>query len=347
MHQSAVRVSHALEALAPFHASDIARRLPFPHHRFFELSAQRIHLLGLSVVGLDILDIDITALAAGRWADVVKPLFDPVPIGLEGMLSKMALPMWSSDEYKRLWDLIGCPHALDYLLHAQALTARQVAILSALPPTLRHDTIVRHLHRPLEAKVLDYAFEDVKKADRLLRAAKQTTGRQGFLRKAHAIVCKTRKFTTAPEVRHADIHTVRTAAELRRVGLRFKNCLRSRADKGVPGQETYYVYDGPEPAVIMLSTKGPGSYVIEQMLGVANEALSNGTVQIIRKAFGRIGVGDWREAARRKTLDTCLSSLAWVTVDAAQEIDACCDTFFQRLKKVEALDEAPMRDWPW
>jgi hypothetical protein len=345
MHHPAVRVSHALQALAPFHAPEIARLLPFPHQQFFALSTARVHLLGLSLIGVDILDIDIALLAAKRWSDVIKPLFDPPPIGLEGVLSKMALPMWSGDDYRRLWDLIGCPHALDHLLHANELTPDLIAILHELPPILRHESIVRHLHRTSEARVIAYAFEDKKKATRLLGAAKPIKKRERFFRKALSIVSKTRKFSTAPEVKHPRIQPIRTPDELRRTALRFKNCLRSHADKASSGERVFYVYEGDEPTVIMLSAGYVGEYVIEQMLGINNAVLSVATQKVIRGAFGRVGVGDRREQARRKAIDMCFVGLGFASADVCRDIDDCCDTLFERLKATDAPGEIFWPSW--
>ena len=104
------RVSATLEALAPHHAQDIASVLPFPHSVFFRLSPARIHLLGLSLVGIDGPTIDPGVLTAKRWGEAVKVLADPGPIGIEGILAKMVLPMWAPEDYRRLWSLIGCPN---------------------------------------------------------------------------------------------------------------------------------------------------------------------------------------------------------------------------------------------
>lgn len=98
--QSSVRSSDALKALAPQLAPDIARVFPFPHPEFFELSAARMHLLGLSLVGLDASSVDSNRLFARKWAETAQPMFHPAPIGLEGILAKMALPMWSSQDYR-------------------------------------------------------------------------------------------------------------------------------------------------------------------------------------------------------------------------------------------------------
>ncbi|MBX3429723.1 MAG: hypothetical protein KF779_09090 [Hyphomonadaceae bacterium] len=327
MQRSPVRVSHALQALAPHHANEIAGLLHFPHQRFFGLSSQRIHLLGLSLIGLDIVEIDIESFAAKRWADVIKPLFDPGPIGLGGVLDKMALPMWSPEDYRRLWGLIGCSRALGYLLHSDVLTPQRIAILHELPPILRHDSIVRHLHRVSEAIVLARAFADPKKARALLSKAKQSKTRKSLLGKAANIVTKTRKFTTAPDVNHPDIECIRTADELRQTALWFKNCLRSYVERASRGELAFYRYTGEEPAVIMLSANEAGAYAIEQMRGMNNADLGANTKEIIRTAFAKLDVADRREAAYRTALDTCLLSLSWAVIDAAQEIDDCCDTF--------------------
>lgn len=338
------RVSATLQTLAPHHAHDIASVIPFPHSLFFTLSPARIHLLGLSLVGIDGPAIDPYMLTAKRWCDAVKLLSDPGPIGLESILAKMALPMWSPEDYRRLWSLIGCPYAMDYLQHARALAPLQVAILDELPPALRHDSIVRHLHRPLEARVLAHAFDDQKRAKMLLRAAKQSKNRKSLFGRASNILSKSWKFAAAPEVDHPNITPIRTDAELRRVALRFRNCLRDHADKASVGEVAFYVYEGEEPAVVMISRPVAGTYIIDQMLGPGNAFLSTATQQVIREALAGVGVVDRREAARRKAIDSCLSSLRTAPIDTAEEIDRPCRAFFNQMEITELPDE---EFWPW
>lgn len=338
------RVSATLEALAPHHAQDIASVLPFPHGVFFTLSPARIHLLGLSLVGIDGPAIDARVLTAKRWCEAVKVLADPGPIGIEGILAKMVLPMWAPDDYRRLWSLIGCPNGLEYLQHARALAPHHIAILYELPPVLRHDSIVRHLHRPLEARVLAHAFTDVKNAKMLLRAAKQSKNRKSLFGKASNILAKTWKIAAAPEVDHPNIRPIRTDAELRQVALRFRNCLRDHVGKASLGEAAFYLYDGDEPAVIMISPRVAGTCVIEQMRGPGNAILSTATQQAIREALRGIGVVDRREVARRKAIDYCLSSLQLAPVDVAAEIDRPCRAFFNQIEITELPDG---EFWPW
>lgn len=338
------RVSATLQTLAPHHAHDIASVIPFPHSLFFALSPARIHLLGLSLVGIDGPAIDPYVLTAKRWCDAVKVVADPGPIGIEGILAKMTLPMWSPEDYKRLWGLIGCPNALDYLQHATALAPHQIAILDELPPSIRHDSIVRHLRRPLEARVLAHSFGDLKCAKMLLRAAKQSKNRKSLFGKASNVLSKAWKFAAAPEVDHPNITPIRTDAELRRVALRFRNCLRDHADKASVGEVAFYVYEGEEPAVVMISRPVAGTYVIEQMLGPGNSCLSTATQQVIREALAGVGVVDRREAARRKAIDHCLSALRLAQIDAAEELDRYCRVFFTQMEIAELPDE---EFWPW
>lgn len=338
------RVSATLETLAPYHAQDVASVLPFPHSVFFTLSPARIHLLGLALIGIENSAIDPRVLTAKRWCEAAKVVADPGPIGIEGILAKMVLPMWAPDDYRRLWSLIGCPKGLEYLQHARALAPHHVAILIELPPALRHDSIVRHLHRPLEARVLAHAFDDQKRAKMLLRAAKQSKNRKSLFGKASNILSKAWKFAAAPEVDHPMIRPIRTDAELRSVGLRFRNCLRDHADKASVGEAAFYVYEGDEPAVIMISPRVAGTCVIEQMRGPSNAILSTATQQVIREAFAGIGVVDRREAARRKAIDYCLGSLRMAPIDAAEEIDRPCRAFFNQIEICELPDG---EFWPW
>jgi hypothetical protein len=285
--QSSVRSSDALKALAPWLASDIAKVFPFPHLAFFGLSAARMHLLGLSLLGLDAADIDNNRLRARKWSDMAEPVFHPVPVGLEGILAKMALPMWSLEDYRRLWHLMGCPFGFDHLLHAPVLTPEIIWVLSELPAALRHECVTRHLHRPIEARVLAHVLSDDKIARRFLASVRNCKRRETFFRRAAKLVCETRKFDAAPALDHPKIKPIRTAEELRSVALKFRNCLRSYTTRASIGEVAFYLYDDAKPAVIMLSNYGNGLYVLSQIRGLGNTAISDPIDDYLSDAVAR------------------------------------------------------------
>lgn len=326
------RTSSVLQVLAPHLASQFAHVFPFPHLKAFALPAARLHLLGLAFAGQRSEDVDINLVMQAKWSDAVKLLVDPGPVGLEGILSKATLPLWSAETYQKLWSMISCPTAYNVLLHCQQVTPTLIEVLVELSPALRHQAVVVHLHRPLEASVLRHAFSNERDAKTFVRSLKSVGGRYAFFGKAIAVATRLKKFAATPTIDYPSIKPISDAAMLRRTALRFRNCLRDFEARARRGEVAFYVYDGVEPAVIMVTPRVGGAFVVDRIRGLNNEDVSGVTATAIREAFKRIGIGDRADEHRRNAIDFCLTRLRLATVDAGEDIDGYCSEFLGQLQ---------------
>lgn len=324
-----LRISGALQALAGECADDLAQLFPFPHQMFFRLSPARMHLLGLALAGTPLDLIRVERLTARKWADAARMVADPPPVGLEGVLGAIDLPMWSRPQYWALWAMAQCPKARKVLLHAENLTPNLVAILAQLPPGLRAAKIVAHVRRPMEAKLLAALCATDGDAERLMAMAKNCNSRSDFYGHLADSALGSDEFPAAPLIDHADIQPIANVVELRRAAIAFGNCLRDLVDGAVNGLSAYYVYRGPEPAVIAIAPRFGGRHVIEQISGLNNDLVSGATKQIIRAAFAAHGVADRRREARRATIDVTLSGLQFVQTNSDQAVDDLCRGYLE------------------
>lgn len=245
MQHHSSRISGALKALAPDLADDIAAHFPFPHQPFFELAPTRMHLLGMLITGSDPDVIEFDRLRSLKWHDAVTLIAEPCPVGLERILSSMALPVWTSEDYRKLWALVTCQKAMTVLRHSREVTPALVAVLHELPPMLRAAKVCRHVRRPIEASVVARMCDTPDKAASLLVSITASGSRHDFYEMLLKVVRKSDVFPSPPPIDHPDVRPVADLDDLRRTALEFQNCMRAYADQIASGSLAFYVARQP------------------------------------------------------------------------------------------------------
>lgn len=322
------RISGALQALASSCADDLAELFPFPHHGFFELAPARMHLLGLALVSSRLDHIDLDRLEAMKWAEAAALLAEPAPTGIERILSRMPLPMWSPEQYRELLELLRCGKAKLMLQHAKRVEPPLVAIAAQLGPALRTVRVTQHIRHPREAEVLSRVLKSDLEAEQFLRALSSNECRDGFYRKLMDIVRRRQSFPTPPKIDDDLIVPITDLAELNRVAIEFSNCLRAFAQEVIDGCVGLYVWRGEEPAVISVRPRLYGM-VVEDIRGVGNSAISVNTDARIRALFASHGVVRPQAAAWNEQAEECLSSLRRLDVGGSNEIEGVCAQFLE------------------
>lgn len=321
-----LRISAALKALAPELAPYIADVFPFPHLDLFGLPSARMHLLGLAVVCLDPTAIDRDRLFAKRWADAATLVADPAPTGLEGVLSAMALPIWTAADYRTLLGLLSCPAAKRVLGHAQDVTPMLVGILEALPPQLRKVKFSRLLRSASEAKVLSALCNAPGAASRLDSAVSPSDTPKGLYDKLGSVLNRLDTFPAPPTVDHPDVTPVLDGHDLTRVAIEFANCLRDYRTPIVRGQIAFYALRGAEPAVVSIRPMIGGRHVIEEIRGANNTTLSKAAIARITQIFADAGFGRSPKEERRE-LGTHLIGELQTLGSEVRDVDAICARF--------------------
>jgi hypothetical protein len=337
MHHS-VRTSGALKALAPDLADDIAAHFPFPHHPFFELAPARMHLLGMLITGSDRLAIDFDRLRSLKWQEAGTLIADPCPTGLERILSSMPLPVWSFEDYRKLWSVMTCQKAMTVMRHAREVTPALVAVLYELPPILRTAKVCRHVRQPIEASVLARMCDTTDKAALLLVSITASGSRNDFYETVLKVVRKSDVFPAPPVIDHPDVRPILDLDDLRRTALAFQNCMRVYADQIAVGSLAFYVVEGEERAVVSVKPLVGGRVVIDEMKGVGNTRLSDAAERRIRSIFQKHGMVKGADERRRELMELCLSSLTTASMKAEDEIYSACWAFLHDYDETASPD---------
>lgn len=338
MQQNPLRISGALKALAPDLAEDVAAYFPFPHQPFFELAPARMHLLGMLITGSDQEAIDYDLLRSLKWQEAATLIADPCPTGLERVLSSMPLPVWSFEDYRKLWSVMTCPKAMTVMRHARGVTPALVAVLYELPPMLRAAKVCRHVSRPIEASVLARMCDTTDKAALLLVSITASGSRSDFYEMVLKVVRKSDVFPSPPVIDHPDVRPILDLDDLRRTALEFQNCMRVYADQIAVGALAFYVVEGEERAVVSVKPLIGGRLVIDEMKGVGNTRLSDTAERRIRSIFQKHGMVRGADERRRELMEQCLSSLTTASMKAEDEIYLACRAFLNDLGEMASTD---------
>lgn len=259
---------------------------------------------------------------------------DPCPTGLERILSSMPLPVWSFEDYRKLWSVMTCQKAMTVMRHAREVTPALVAVLYELPPMLRAAKVCRHVRHPIEASVVARMCDTTDKAA-LLRVSIAASGsRSDFYETLLAIVRKADVFPMPPYIDHPDVKPVSDLSDLRRTALEFGNCMRVYADQIASGLLAFYVIEGDERAVVSVKPLIGGRLVIDEMKGIANVRLSDGAERRIRSIFSAHGMVKSTEERRRELTEQVLSALTSTTAGVEDEIYAACRLFLKEMGEV-------------
>ncbi|WP_333586103.1 hypothetical protein [Phenylobacterium sp.] len=169
------------------------------------------------------------------------------------------------------------------LRHTQVPTFEAIERLHALPDWAR------------VSAVLEMRFQEASTALLIVRTLR-AQGRLASDAEAQAFLCSRRSsiferlvragvdihFPQPPWPGVADLRPVGGLRDLLRVADRFSNCLGATAEQAVEGSVHYYAWEGEEPAVVELQRVMGLAWIISEIAGVENSAVSRRTEDQIR-----------------------------------------------------------------
>lgn len=289
-----------LQTRAGRYAGRIARLWPAPHEAYLGLPAARRHLAHLLTSRLpraselderafvrDVEGLKTKELIA-RWA----PGF---PHGLETVLAKLGETAWTPTDYRRLLALLaeGGPGG-ETLRHAAQIAPLFVEALELLPPRLRGPATARWVTNPWEARIVQ---EAVRLAETLgaggrVDALVERLGRARTRARFFAMLVEELRPNglPAPVQETAELRPLRTVAEVRDAGLRFRNCLAVCVHRAVFGESAFVEWRGAEPAVMELEHEGVAGWRLLTLLGPGNQPVTPQTGRLIYEALAAQGV---------------------------------------------------------
>lgn len=303
-------ISPLLAFLAGPHAGAIAAVWPAPHEGFFVLSAARRHAAAILLArgrrdpeGLRAL------LERRRDGDIASALCgSDVPGGLMKALGRAGETLWAAPDYERFLSLFAGANSGRVMRHMERIEPGQLAVIAALPPRLREARVVANVRELQAARDLALAMRLVARingeaaADRLVQGALAAKSAQALFDRAAAALQPERFSRPAPPpVLPAHLAPVESAAELERVALDFRNCLRDFASDLVNGRMAVWVRRSAPQSVFALRWD-PAGWRLAEAEAPANEELPEPVlielVDLLAAHDVRTGVSSWTLANR-------------------------------------------------
>lgn len=310
----AMAPSGALIADASVFAQAIARVWPRPHKGYFALEASRRRLAQVLAARIRTHDSADHARAFETWSfkRLVAAYAPDAPEGYAEAMRKTTDVFWSSEDHMRLIGVLNAGgHGAKTLRHAAAITPGIVATLNALPENMRRPRILMLVDSPQVASLI-------------ARGAKRIAARGGDLSKVADRFERARTTfalfrmlieeigldqLAPPPVPGTDwLRPLATTRDIESAALRFENCLKGRIPLLLAGRAAYYEALGAEPAIVEIVRDAHGLWVVGEVRGHANAAITD-------QLWSRIRVHLEKHGAR--TRNTRPDPLAVALVQAA------------------------------
>lgn len=298
--QSANQAFAVLQALAGRYAGRAARLWATPYDGYVRLPAARRHLVHLLTSRVDLAS-ELEARAFVRDAETLrtKELIarwaPDAPKGLEKVLAKLGDKAWTPADYRRLVALLahGGPAAVT-LRHAKVIDPWFLETLGLLPERLRGPATARWVRNPWEARIVREAvcLAETLGAGRRVDALVERLGRSKTRARFFAMLVDELRPNglAAPVAETPELRPLRTVAEVRDAGRRFRNCLASCVHRAVFGDAAFVEWRGAEPAVMELEREGAAGWRLVVVLGFDNAQVSPETARRVQEALAAQGV---------------------------------------------------------
>lgn len=288
--------SRALIDHAGEYASAIARVFPRPHAEFFAAEGARRHLIGL-----------IAHRARGDFAALREPLafwslkrlaaayLPHAPDGLIEALRKIDAPLRGA-EYERLFSVLDdSKNGAKVLRHVREIDSELIRCVDLLPAEWRRMRILALVNRVDLAGLVGRAARRISKSG-IDGAALGRVGAR--LERARSAAQLFRMLIeeiglerlAPPPAPGADwLKPLSTVPQINSAALRFENCLQGRIPWLLRGHGAYYEVLGAEPAIVEIVRDASGLWLVGEVRGHANCAISPALWERVRLHLNRHG----------------------------------------------------------
>lgn len=291
--------SAALIADAGPLAQAVARVWPRPHAAYLAAEPARRKAAAIVVARLqtpaspaqmrELTD----ALETWSLKRIVAAYLPGAPAGFVEALRKLSDEPWTPEEFHFLVHILGEPEGAKVLRHAASIDRELVRVLMVLQPALRRPRIINHVST---AFIADLVARGVKRAsgmdgkpirqlaDRLERARSV----QGLFRMLIEAIGLEQ--LAPPPVPGTDWFVpLATVPQIESAAVRFENCLKHRIPMLLRSKAAYYEVVGDEPAVVEIVRDIQGLWVVGEVRGHANTAISSALWLRIAEHLARHG----------------------------------------------------------
>ncbi len=187
------------------------------------------------------------------------------------------------------------------LCHIGHLDQKVIDVILNLPDPLIEPKLISIIGEPVRAKAVAQLYgmaiedgHDPSNLNAALKAADDVVGIEKVLERA----VMPNDLPASPYPEHPFLTPVTKASELRKLGVRFRNCLRHPLQSRMQpsGERAYFQWAGSEDAVIATHKDARGWRLAEVKLA-GNRKPSDETMSAIAAAFRQVGVRDRRDPA--------------------------------------------------
>lgn len=270
--------SAALVADAGAFAPAIARVFPRPHRAYFDAEPPRRRAAQLVAARADPRELS-EALQYWSLRRLISEFHPDAPQGLAAALKKLDGEAWGPADYNRLLHILkaGGPGA-KALQHAEIITVQMVLILDALPEPLRRARLLTHVRIVQMANLVWRATKrccgtDAQKMTRLADRLERARSTHMLFRMLIDEIGVDQ--LAPPPIPGTDwLKPIATSSAIRSAALRFQNCLEGRIPWLLMGRGAYYEVIGEEPAIVEIVRDKLGMWIVGEVRGHANHAVS-------------------------------------------------------------------------
>lgn len=268
-------------------AHAIARVLPRPHGAYFDADPGKRRLIAYLCASNRVGADDADALAAWSMRRLISAFAPDAPDGFIEAL-KRAKGVWGLGQYQALTSVLSAgDDGAKALRHIAAIDPETLAMLETLPSALRRLKIVRLLQIPYYADLLTRTVKQAwgkSPEPARLRTLVQRLERASSVQAAFAWLVEEVGVAriTPPPIPGTDwLRPILDVRDIERTALKFQNCLRTRVPMMLRGQAAYFEVLGEEPAVVEVLVGRAQTWVVGEIRGHANDAVSEALMRTI------------------------------------------------------------------
>lgn len=271
----------ALQGDAGCFAAEVARLFARPHAPYFAADSARRRLIQILAARLEATPEVAEALSNWSARRLVEAFLPDAPLGFVEALRRAEGTGWDNADYRRLEMLLADGKgAAKVLRHAAMIDRRLLRILELLHPDMRRQRIVSLISSVELAQLFAEGVRRVLKAKRDDGASQRLAER---LDRARTTLALFRALITEiglevlapPPIPGAKwLIPLASEAQIRDAARRFENCLVGRIGWLLCGQGAYYEVLGDEAAIVEIVRDPIGLWVVGEIRGHANRAIS-------------------------------------------------------------------------
>ncbi|WP_419318412.1 hypothetical protein ACN2C7_16685 [Caulobacter sp. ErkDOM-E] len=189
-----------------------------------------------------------------RAAEILAYAFGAVPEGLMGTLEKFDVgPMPTSDAYEKLRLVFTDPAnraKADLLARVTTINEGKLAVIDALDPRWRIETVLDRINLAMAARELNRAMAFVQAAcskatdETLVRALSRLPAERSLADLVTRYLRRADRFPDQPVNATQELRPLIGAEDFLRTGLRYRNCLRDRIGDALTGRAAFIEFRG-------------------------------------------------------------------------------------------------------